>query len=206
MNIIIEDHQYKTTVLFIHGYNKTGSQWNTTEYGKYIGIEEHIRKTRNTILISLKNYQRPIIEVSREIYESIKHFKKIICVCHSYGALYATSMAITYPTLFTTLIMLDPTIKTDYYFNYLNTLPATEVNNYKIKHFDTLPNYLDIPKHIILIIHLNLDQSPNEWDKMLKLDQIIKNHVKSRLIVHMNIGHMIHYKIPHVIIDSIKSY
>ena len=51
MKIIIQDNQFKVSVLFIHGYNKTGSQWNITEYGKEIGIESHIRKTRNTILI-----------------------------------------------------------------------------------------------------------------------------------------------------------
>lgn len=50
MKIIINDGHFKTTVLFIHGYTKTGSQWNITEYDKEIDVESHIRKTRNTVI------------------------------------------------------------------------------------------------------------------------------------------------------------
>ena len=55
MKIIVNDGQFKTTVLFIHGYNKTGLDWNVTEHGK------RIRKSRNTIIVSLddQDYQRP---------------------------------------------------------------------------------------------------------------------------------------------------
>ena len=79
-----------------------------------------------------------------EIYESIKHLK-IIAVCHSYGAIFTTAMAIAYPKLFTTMIMLDPTIKSPGLLAYLKSLPETDNNNYKINHFDTLPDHLLIP-------------------------------------------------------------
>ena len=73
MKIIISDNKFKTTVIFIHGYRKTHNDWNMTCNNKEIGIESHIRKVRNTILISLEevDYQRSIEKISLEIYESI---------------------------------------------------------------------------------------------------------------------------------------
>ena len=196
MKIIVNDGQFKTTVLFIHGYNKTGLDWNMTEHGKPIDIETHIRKSRNTVIVSLDNqdYRRPPDDVAKEIYDSIKHYKKIIGVSHSYGAIFATAICIMYPTLLTTIIMLDPTIKTNEFLNYLKSLSTSETNMYKINHYDLLPNYLAIPNHIIIIIHFNyeqMDKSINQY--IVELDKMTRKNVKSRLIVH-------------VIIDDIKNY
>ena len=70
------------------------------------------------------DYRRPPNDVSEEIYESIKSYKKIICVCHSYGAIFATALSINYPL--NTIIMLDPTIKTDAFLKHLKSLPISD--------------------------------------------------------------------------------
>lgn len=214
MKIIIENNKFKKTVLFIHGFGKTGDQWNITEHNKEINIESHIRKTHNTILITLddNDYIRPISDVSQEIYSSMINFlkTKIICITHSYGSFFAMSMSIQYNTLFESIIMLDPTIKTEMYLQYLKTLEYNKINQFKIDNFDIIyPNHLDIPKNVIVKIHLNLDSNNDSKIDLIKklseLDKITKQNMKSRLIIHMDVSHMIHYKIPHVVIDSIKN-
>lgn len=206
--VIYDSNNYKKSVLFIHGYNKKGEQWNITEFGKEIGIESHIRKTHNTILVTLddKDYLSCISDVSLEIYENIKHLNntKFICVTHSYGAIFATDMAIKYPNLFYSIIMLDPTIKSDDLLKYYKSLEYNEKNQFKIDNFEKLPNYLEIPRNIIIKIHLNIDNN-TDISTIIKYDASTKLNMKSRLMIHANIGHMIHYKIPHVVIDTIKS-
>lgn len=212
MNIIVENNKFKKTVLFIHGFGKTGNQWNITEYNKEINIESHIRKTYNTILITLhdNDYIRPISDVSVEIYKALDDLlkTKIICVTHSYGSFFAMSMSIQYPKLFDAIVMLDPTIKTDDYLQYLKSLEYNTKNQYQIDNFNMYPNHLDIPKNIIIKIHLNVDpclDKDNITKDLTQLDKITKHNVKSRLMVHIGVSHMIHYKIPHIVIDSIKS-
>lgn len=211
MKIIIENNKFKKSVLFIHGFGKTGDQWNITEYGKEIGIESHIRKTHNTILITLddNDYIRPISNVVDEIYEAVNGSlkTKIICVTHSYGSFFSMSLSIKYPKLFTTIIMLDPTLKTNEYLEYLKGLEYNDKNQYKIDNFDMYPNHLDIAKDIIVKIHLNItpEKSINSIKDIIQFDTITKHNVKSRLMVHVEVSHMIHYKIPHVVIDSIKN-
>lgn len=106
--------------------------------------------------------------------------------------------------------MLDPTIKTEMYLQYLKTLEYNKINQFKIDNFDIIyPNHLDIPKNVIVKIHLNLDSNNDSKIDLIKklseLDKITKQNMKSRLIIHMDVSHMIHYKIPHVVIDSIKN-
>jgi len=211
MKILIENNNFKKTVIFIHGFGKTGNQWNITEHNKEINIESHIRKTHNTILITLEDndYMRPIIDIASEIYKSIEVLSKskIICVTHSYGSFFAMSMSIEYPQLFNAIIMLDPTIKTFRYLEYLKTLDSNNINKYKIDNLDIIyPNHLDIPKNVVIKIHLNVDSDSNiNIDQLIELDKITKQNMKSRLMIHIDIGHMIHYKIPHVVIDTIKN-
>ena len=73
-----------------------------------------------------------------------------------------------------------------------------------------MPICEDIPKQIIVRIHLNvkINKAPQKniifFDKISYLDKLVKQNMKSRLCLHVDVSHMIHYKIPHVIIDSIK--
>lgn len=208
MKIIISDIKYKVTVIFIHGYTKTGEDWNITAHNKEIGIESHIRKTRNTVLITLdeEDYRCPISDISSTIYEETKHLlkSKVIIVTHSYGSMFGMSLAILYPKFVTTLIMLDPSVKTNDFLIYLKSLPVTETKQYKIDNFESLPNPRDIPKHIIVRVHWNFEPDNKIDNNLLELDHLVKKNTKSRLMIHISVSHMIHYKIPHVIIDSIK--
>lgn len=208
MKIIISDTKYKVTIIFSRGYTKSGEDWNITSHNKEIGIESHIRKTRNTVLISLdqEDYQRPMSDVSSSIYQGTKHLlkSKVVVVTHSYGSIFGMLLAILYPKFVTTLIMLDPTIKTNDFLTYLKSLSVTESNQYKINNFDTLPNHRDIPNNIIVKIHWNIKADMKLDSELIELDHIVKKNTKSRLVIHVNVSHMIHYTIPHVIIDYIK--
>lgn len=210
MKIVIKNNKFKKTVLFIHGFGKTGDQWNISEYNKEINIESHIRKTHNTILITLSedDYFRSIADVSIEIFKAMEDLlkTKIICVTHSYGSFFAMSMSIKHPKLFEAIIMLDPTIKTDEFLQYLKSLESNEKNQYKIDNFDTIyPNHLEIPKNVIVKIHFNINADTDIIKELTILDEITRHNVKSRLMVHVGVSHMIHYKIPHIVIDSIKN-
>lgn len=204
MNIEINNGNFKKTVIFFPGYTKTGADFNVP---KNIAIEEHIRKTYNTVLITIEDYRIPINDITTQIYDKIVNLlrTKLILLSHSYGSFYAMDFVITYNTLNTSLILIEPCVKTDNFLFYLKSLPFDEVNQWKINNFEYYPNHLLIPKQCIVKIHLDFDGSDYVKEKIYELDKIIKKHTKSRLMVHANIGHMIHYKIPHVIIDTIKS-
>lgn len=92
MKVTINGTNHKNTVIFIHGNGKSSNDWNFTSKQKEIGIESHIRKTRNTVLIDLspEDYLRPISDITNEIYEQISPLlnTKIICVCHSYAGFF----------------------------------------------------------------------------------------------------------------------
>jgi pimeloyl-ACP methyl ester carboxylesterase len=211
MKIIINNTGHKISVIFIHGYTKSYTDWNETAHHKEIGIESHIRKIRNTILVDLseEDYVRPVIDVVNEIYNQISEFlkTKIVCVCHSYGSFFGMQMAISYPKLLYGLILLDPSLKIPGYLEYLKTCDPTPTTSYKINHWDDLPDHLNVPQDLIAWTHLNFtsDDLLRQVEKITALDKLTKKNTKSKLMLHVDVSHMIHYKIPHVIIDSIKN-
>ncbi len=99
--------------------------------------------------------------------------------------------------------MIDPIIKSDLFLSYLKSLIASKSSDentlYKINNFDQLPN------HVIVLIHLNINLNDIINDNIVQMDKLTKQNTKSRLMIHVNVSHMIHYKIPHVVIDSIKN-
>lgn len=89
----------------------------------------------------------------------------------------------------------------------MKTKEQTDIVKYKINNFDNLPDHKQIPQNIIVWVHLNLSTNidQNQQEKLNELDSIVKKNTKSRLMVHVDVSHMIHYKIPNVIINSINS-
>ena len=105
--------------------------------------------------------------------------------------------------------MLDPTIKS---YDYMNYLIRNKKEEYKIKNFEQYPDVINIPRNVIVRVHLNIipvlehktEENNKTLNKISLIDKMTKQNMKSRLFLHVDVSHMIHYKIPHVIIDSIK--
>lgn len=160
MELLIYDNKYKSTIVFIHGLGKKYDDWNISEHGKKIGIESNIRKTKNTVLVSLHgHYNRSIEEVCKEIHLLLDTLlkTKITCVCHSFGAIYGTYLTIKQPDIFKRLILIDPSLKTNEWIEKFKTINSDKANLYGITDFDSFPNYLDIPKSIIVRAHICLE-------------------------------------------------
>lgn len=102
---------------------------------------------------------------------------------------------------------MDPTIKTPEYYqelqNRANSLPEDSVAIYKFQHYEDIPTGLDLKPSVIIRIHLNINDDI-ALAKIAYLDRLTNKNIKSRLIIRYDVSHMIHYHIPHVIIDSIK--
>lgn len=185
------------TVVFIHGFRKEATSWNITSTGKLIQIQENIAKNSNTVLIQMteEDYMLSVTHVVERIKKLLDSRNDIILVTHSIGSLYAVKLAELYPDIFKKLLLIDPTIKTPKYHAYL-------MNENRLVHYDDLPEGLNLPAKVIVRIHFdyNLESTYN----IPYYNKMTNKNVKSRLILHNNIGHMIHWKIPHVIIDSIN--
>lgn len=129
---------------------------------------------------------------------------------HSNGSFYSLFLAITWPKVFNRLVLLDPTIKTENYYKHLLEKEKLDINLYKLEQFDQLPDHSKLSCQIIVFIHLNLDTKLLDKDKLLLFDKIkelgkiVNKNVKSRLCLHVDVSHMIHYKIPGVVINSVR--
>jgi len=193
----------KNTVVFIHGFQKDTYSWNYNSKNKPILIEETLAKSNNTVLIQMnqEDYMMTTTEASNKIYEQLTDYlnTKITLVTHSLGSFYALKLAELYPNTFKKLLLIDPTIKTPEYFEYISSQP---LDNNKLKNYHDLPTGLTLSPKIIVRIHF--DYNPDIIHKIPYYNKMTNKNTKSRLILHDNIGHMIHWKIPHVIIDSIN--
>lgn len=209
MRIIFNYNKFKTTLLFIHGFGKDISSWNTTQSGKSIKFEETLSKTANTILIEFKNedYEKSMSDKINEIYSLITDFLKtqMIIIAHSYGCFYALLLAEKYPKVFNKLLLLDPTVKNnDYLLQLEKAAKGTAEDSIecaKLDRFPSLPSGEGLPSQIIVRVHLNIT---DDIKKIVSLNSLTNKNVKSRLTVHYDIGHMIHWSIPNTIIDSVK--
>lgn len=211
------EQRYKSTILFIHGFGKNHNDWNETKTGKQILIEKTLNKICNTILVDIEedDYGKETLLIAEEIFLGIPEIllkTKITVVCHSYGAFYGLNLCEINPDIFGRLVLIDPTVKNDDYFNKLRLAEEkvsdeSSVEFCKFKNFDTLPTGFNIKNSVIIRIHLNVDtsKSPEKvFNKMIHLEKLTKKNTKSRLIVHCNVSHMLHYIIGPTIINSIK--
>lgn len=216
MKLIINNNNNKTTIIFIHGLKKNYNDWNITEHNKEINIEKTISKICNTVLVQLEDddYKMRVIDVVKNIYDHLQSLihTNFTIITHSIGSFYGMSLVINH-NIFTKLIMLDPTIKSIHYLEGIkkrldknpNNIP--DVMEMLINNYDMLPTFDQISKKVIVRVHLNMKSSKDTnvfFNRIICLDKLIKQNMKSRLCLHVDVSHMIHYKIPHVIIDSIK--
>jgi len=206
------DHKRKHTIIFIHGLKKHYNSWNVTEKGKEIGLEKTFNQTCNTVLVQIdeEDYLKPINDIAESIYNELQQllFTKIILVSHSQGSFYCLALAKNYPKIFSRIVMLNPTIKTPAYYNYLTK--KKDINIYRLNHFSELPDHTNLHCQVIFFIHIDIDSTKSDEDKLILFDKIIQlnkitnKNVKSKLCVHADVSHMIHYMIPETICNSIK--
>lgn len=195
-------------VFFIHGYGKTIDDWDVTNKGKQINIAERVSKTYNVILVQLdeSDYAQSTKQIATQMHEQLQiHVShcKVVIVAHSSGSFYAIHLAQMDPKKYVRLLLIDPTVKSENYRKYLieqftNTQQLTYLQ--KLIHFEDLP-CCSVPSKSVVRIHCNFEDKKVE--KIQVLHDLVKLNVKSRLFVHYNASHMVHYKIPDVIIDSI---
>jgi predicted esterase len=132
---------------------------------------------------------------------------KIIIVAHSYGGFIGLYLSETYFRIFKKLFLIDPSVKSDDFLKYLMT-DTHELNTYKIKNFDLLPDGLSIKSSVIIRIHFNLNTKDTSYDEFISdvayFSKLVNKNTKSRLVLHANKSHMIHYSIPDTIFDAIQ--
>ena len=197
-------------VVFIHGFRKKQDDWDTTEHGKDIGIARQIAKRFFVICVELddSDYCRSTFDVATEMHNLLKPLveeKRVTVVAHSNGCFYAMHLAQIEANQFGRLLLIDPTLKCDAYRQQLLERVESDstdvVSARKIENFDALPT--TVPNRVVVRIHFNYTEEIST-DRVRRLHDLVKNNVKSRLIAHYDASHMIHYRLPHLIIDSIN--
>jgi hypothetical protein len=151
----------------------------------------------------------PISNICDEIYLKIINTDliktKIIIVTHSFGSFYAFYLAEKYYTIFNKLFLIEPTIKTANYKNYLKNCNST-IQQHKYNNFDALPTGLNIKCSVIIwiIININTDSLDDSFKCELEyMYKLTNKNIKSKMITHINKSHMLHYDIPDVIKNAI---
>lgn len=197
-------------VVFIHGFRKNQNDWDKTEHGKDIGIARQIAKRFSVICAELddSDYCRSTFDVAAEMHTLLQSHvgeKKVTIVAHSNGCFYALHLANLDPNQFGRLLLIDPTLKCETYRQQLLERVAADstdvVSQRKVDHFETLP--AAVPNRVVVRIHFNYTEEISS-ERVRRLHDLVKNNVKSRLIAHYDVSHMIHYRLPHLIIDSIN--
>ena len=216
-------NNHKSTIIFFPGFRKNHNDFNITDHGKKILVESTISTTCNTILVNIddNDYKKSVPQLAEEIYQEIVNCHmsetKLIIVAHSLGSFYALYLCETYPNIFGKILLIDPAIKSITYHTQLiadakNKLDDT-VEYAKLKNYEYLSDGLTLHNKIIVRIHINLNTKKIISDPVVCLDEIsylnavnkiTNKNTKSRLVVHANVSHMIHYKMPGAIIDAIR--
>ena len=216
-------NNHKTTIIFLPGFRKNHNDFNITEHGKKISIESTISILCNTILVNIdeNDYKKSVPQLAEEIYQEIVNCHmletKLIIVAHSLGSFCALYLCETYPNIFGKIFLIDPAIKSSTYHTQLiadakdkldDTVEYANLQNYKY-----LSDGLSLHNKIIVRIHININTKKMISDPALCLEEIsyletvnkiTNKNTKSRLVVHANVSHMIHYKMPGAIIDAIR--
>lgn len=132
MKFIVAPHKkIKKNVLFIQGFLKSYSTWNTTESGKNIGIENSIQAFATTIMIDFDrvDYLLPnhdLCQIIQSKLEEIGLYSNLTIVCHSYGSFIAIGLAELNPKIINGIVFIDPTRKHPGYLNYINRMATSD--------------------------------------------------------------------------------
>jgi len=190
----------KPAVVFIHGFNKKSEYWNKNEFNKDINIEKIISKKAYTLLIQVDNY---LVDPKMAVIPIIEQMKlcgqkKWTIVCHSLGIIYGLEL-LNYDMQISGLCLIDPTTLDNIFVEEITNDGWTEIVKYCIT-----AKYNPSPK---IIFHIHLDYDDDNQDRFARrikfFKQFIGKNDKSKIIIHPNKGHMIHYTDAPKIISSI---
>lgn len=193
MKLVFSDTSYKTSIIFFHGFRRSYDDFNPVQ--KSLSNFNFIEVSLND-----EDYIKPIPKLCEELMRSLPQNQKTVIIAHSQGCFYAIELAKIYPECFCKLLLIDPTSKDHEYFKLLQNSIEDPVQKQKLENWDEIPSGLDLSFKVIVYIHLNIKDTV---DKIVYFDQITNKNIKSRLIVHYNVGHMIHQKLTAVIAQSI---
>ena len=196
--------QMEPAVIFIHGYNKKLEYWNKNEFGKEINIEKTISKKSYTLLIQIDNFEiNPAIGII-PIIEQMKLVKNKnwIIVCHSLGVIYGLEL-LKHDIKIVGMCLIDPTSLDEIYIKEL-----IDDNWMDIANYCSTEKYNPSSK---IIFHTHFDYNQNDvnnvdyFNRQIKFyGKFINKNNKSKIIIHPNKGHMIHYTDSPKIINSIS--
>lgn len=215
MHLFVNLRGSKATVIFIQGFRKSHETWNVTETKTKIMIESTMAKQINTITIQFtdEDYVQSTTKVCEAINNSIDPITipktNITIVAHSQGCFYAIRLAELYPDIYTKLLLLDPVMRDAPYLEQIKgsalTAKPDSVEVAKFLLYDDLPDENCLRAKIIVRVHLNVE-TDNEYlmNRLEYFNKLTNRNDKSRIVVHLKVGHMIHYSIPHVVIEAIR--
>jgi len=192
----------KPAVVFIHGFNKKSEYWNKNEFNKDINIEKIISKKAHTLLIQVDDYLiNPKIAVIPIIEQmKLSEQKKWTIVCHSLGILYGLEL-LNYDIQINGVCLVDPSTLDNTFIEKITNRGWTEIAEYC-----TTVKYNPSPK---IIFHIHLEYREDKQNRLARQIRFFKQFTgkndKSKIIIHPNKGHMIHYTDAPKIISSILS-
>ena len=190
----------KTAVVFIHGFNKKSEYWNKNEFNKDINIEKIISKKTQTLLVQIDDYSINPKTIVTSIINQMKEFgqKKWIIVCHSLGVIYGLEI-LNHDIQIGGLCIIDPSTPNDKFIEKITSEGRVEMAEHSKN------AQYGKPSKTIFHIHFDYDvNKPQRLTKQIKFfSQFTSANDKSKIIIHPNKGHMIHYTDTPKIISSI---
>ena len=201
----------KPCVVFLHGFTKTGDDWNISN------IEKQISKTYQTINFTFTNedYLLSFEETCNNIVKTIGESKLNIVwiiVGHSIGGLYAQMLAKLYPKNIKGLVLVSSSINTKHFYERMLKLSGEEKDETKKKiyknWFDNIPKLLypkDLNHNIKIICHVDIKNNNSDKRELYEYYKHLTNkNAESKILLYIDGSHMIHHKSPYAIVSSIK--
>lgn len=195
----------KPAVVFIHGFGKSSTTWNLTEFNKNINIEKLIAAKARTLLVQIDDYQAdPAITVIPIVEKMKAENNKWTIVCHSIGVIYGLEL-LNHGLTISGFCLIDPSTPTESFVQEEIEDGYINIGTYCRSNF--LEKKLQIEPKIVF--HVHLDYDPTDLDDFADGVEFYKQFVgkndKSKIIIHPGKGHMIHYTDGPKIVNSILS-
>jgi len=184
-------------ILFIHGKGKKSETWNTTESGKIIDIEKSLSKNVHTMLLQVDDFTIIPSKLIDQIIDDMRFYRWII-ITHSLGVVHAFEL-LGRQIMIDGLCFIDPTAFTGRYID--------SIKQFEIAEWIKEQLIIEVTPRIVFHIHINYQSGREEdlfQEKIIEYSKFTHKNDKSRVIVHYNKSHMIHYTDAPKIIDSLK--
>lgn len=170
---------FKKGIIFLSGRGKKYDTWNVTENGKIIGLEENYRKRCNTCLVEFDvedeiYYDKYIDNVLEPVDQEASILNRLIEVLDNKVKWFV--VAHSYGSYFASLL---PKVLIHAFI----LIDPVSVNFLTFKNF-TVP----------IIVHLDIGS--DDTKRISNWTSVTNYNNKSAVIVYYQIGHMIHWKQP----------